>query len=697
MADLVLENRMVRMKGPLPENRMFLKCAQVEEGLSQLTRTTVEFLSPDRALDLAQVVGKPISVSVQKEDEKWRDFHGTCVEVRYVGLYQGLGHYVAEVRPWLWFLTRKRNNRIFQDMTAPDIIMKVLSDAGFSADTTNALSQSRTKREYCVQYGETDFDFIARLMEEEGIYFFFNHDQAKEKLVLADGIGAHSAVPGHAMVDFHFREPEYRRRADHVFEWTGAEQVTSGKVSLDDYDFKSPSAALGATRAMAKGSHEHNKYEVYDYPGALFYPGPEKPDDRFAAGLGDHFARVKMEALAIAHKRWRGVGNVRAFAAGNFFTLQKHPRNKDNGEYLIVSATHQLQIETDYEDDESLRPLLGGRLDFGSANKDTYRCTFEVVPKADQYRAPQTTCRAQIPGLQTAVVVGPAGEEIYTDKFGRIRIQFFWDREGKKDENSTCWARVMQPWTGKNWGMIGIPRIGQEVVVQFEQGNPDRPIIMGMLYNAETMPPYALPDNQTMSGIKTDKSKGGGGFNELVMEDKAGAEYVRLQSERDYKEIIKNDAVITIGLEHKDKGDLTQTIHRNKTETLKTGDHTFKVEAGNQTIEIKKNKSEKIEGKSDLTITGNLTETISQGNHSETVSLGNYSLKTSAGKVTVEAMQSIELKVMGSSIKIDPVGVTIKGPIIKIEGTGMVQLKAPMSQLEGSALMIVKGGLTMIN
>jgi type VI secretion system secreted protein VgrG len=211
------------------------------------------------------------------------------------------------------------------------------------------------------------------------------------------------------------------------------------------------------------------------------------------------------------------------------------------------------------------------------------------------------------------------------------------------------------------------------------------------------MPPYALPDNQTMSGIKTDKSKGGGGFNELVMEDKAGAEYVRLQSERDYKEIIKNDAVITIGLEHKDKGDLTQTIHRNKTETLKTGDHTFKVEAGNQTIEIKKNKSEKIEGKSDLTITGNLTETISQGNHSETVSLGNYSLKTSAGKVTVEAMQSIELKVMGSSIKIDPVGVTIKGPIIKIEGTGMVQLKAPMSQLEGSALMIVKGGLTMIN
>jgi type VI secretion system secreted protein VgrG len=697
MADPVLENRMVRMKGPLPEDRMFLKCAQVEEGLSQLTRTTVEFLSPDRALDLAQVVGKPISVSVQKEDDTWRDFHGTCVEARYIGLYQGYGHYVAEVRPWLWFLTRKRNNRIFQNLTAPEIIMKVLSDVGFSADTTNSLSETRTKREYCVQYGETDFDFIQRLMEEEGIYFFFKHDQSKEKLVLADGVGAHSAVPGHATIDFHFREPEYRRRADHMFEWTGGEQVASGKVSLDDYDFKNPSAALGATRAIAKGSHEHNKYEVYDYPGALFYKGPEQPDDGFATSIGDHFARVKMEALAIAHKRCRGVCNVRTIGAGQTFKLQKHPRAGDNVEYLVVSATHNLQIETDYEDDESLRPLLGGRLDFGDANKDTYRCSLEVVPKSEQYRAPQTTRRAQIPGLQTAVVVGPAGEEIYTDKYGRIRIQFHWDREGKKNETSTCWSRIMQPWTGKNWGMIGIPRIGQEVVVQFEQGNPDRPIIMGMLYNAQTMPPYLLPDNQTMSGIKTDKSKGGGGFHEFVMEDKAGAEYVRLQSERDYKEIIKNNAEITIGLEHKDKGDLTQTIHRNKTETLKTGDHTFKVEAGNQTIEIKKDKSEKIEGKSDLTITGNLTETISQGNHTETVSLGNYSLKTSAGKITVEAMQSIELKVMGSSIKIDPVGVTIKGPIIKIEGTGMAQLKAPMSQLEGSALMIVKGGLTMIN
>lgn len=681
MGDLVLENRKVRIKGPDPG--MFLKCARVEEGLSQLTRTDVEFLSPDRALDLSTVVGKPITVSVQREDESWRDFHGTCVEARFIGLYQGFGHYLAEVRPWLWFLTRKQNNRIFQDMTAPEIVTKIISDAGFSADMSNVLSETYGQREYCVQYGETDFDFIMRLMEQEGIYYFFKHDQPKEKLILADGSGAHGAIPGNDKVDFHYREKEYRRADDHVFEWNGGERVTSGKVSLNDYDFQNPSADLKVNRAMAKGSDA--KLEVYDYPGAYV-----------ATGVGSLLARVQMESIAIAKKRWRGVCNVRTFAAGYTFKLQKHPRTADNADYLIVSATHELQIETDYEDDETLRPLLGGRLDF-TGNPDTYRCVFEVVPKSEPYRAPQTTPRARIPGVQTAVVVGPSGEEIYTDKFGRIRIQFFWDREGKKDRNSTCWARVMQPWTGKAWGMISIPRIGQEVVVQFEQGDPDRPIIVGMLYNAETMPPYALPDNQTMSGIKSNKSKNGGGFNEFVMEDKENAEYVRLQSERDYKEIIKNNAEITIGLEHKDKGDLTQTIHRNKTETLKTGDHAFKVEQGSQTIEIKKDKSEKIEGKSDLTVTGNLTEEITQGNHSETVKLGNFSLKTSAGKVTVEAMQSIELKVMGSSIKIDPSGVTIKGPIIKVEADGMAKVKAPMTSVEADALLILKGAMTLIN
>jgi type VI secretion system secreted protein VgrG len=252
----------------------------------------------------------------------------------------------------------------------------------------------------------------------------------------------------------------------------------------------------------------------------------------------------------------------------------------------------------------------------------------------------------------------------------------------------------MQPWTGKSWGMIGIPRIGQEVVVQFEQGNPDRPIIMGMLYNAETMPPYALPDNQTMTGIKTNKSKKGDGFNEFVMEDRAGAEYVRLQSERDYKAIIKNDAVVTIGLEHKDKGDLTQTIHRNKTETLKTGDHTLTIEAGNQVISTKRNRTERIEGNSDLKLTGNLTEDVG-GNHSEKVG-GNATLIAN-GNIKIEALGTIEIKTGGSTIKLTPASIEIKSPMITVEASGTAKLSAPMTNVEAAAILILKGGMTMIN
>jgi type VI secretion system secreted protein VgrG len=211
-AEAALESRMVRMKGPLPESQMFMKCAEVNEGLSRLTQTTIEFLSPDKAIDLATLVGKTFTVSLQQEEGGWRDFHGTCVECRYLGLHRNYGHYVAEVRPWLWFLTRKRDNRIFQDLSASEIIMKVLSDAGFSPYTVASLSDSYAKREYCVQFGETDFDFITRLMQEEGIYFYFKHDQKKEELVLADGARAHAPVTGEASLEFHVREPDSRRR-----------------------------------------------------------------------------------------------------------------------------------------------------------------------------------------------------------------------------------------------------------------------------------------------------------------------------------------------------------------------------------------------------------------------------------------------------------------------------------------------------
>jgi type VI secretion system secreted protein VgrG len=688
----ILEGRMIRMKGPLPETRLFLKAARIDEGLSRLTETRVEFISPDVALDLGRIVGQPMSVSVQTADAGWRDFAGTCVEARYLGLFRGYGLYSAEVRPWLWFLTRSRNNRIFQNLSAVEIVRAVFDGHGF-ADVRFRLNGSYPQRPYTVQYRETDFAFVSRLMEEEGIYWFPATEDGKDILVLADGGGSHKAIDGDATIEFNYREEDYRRRKDHIFEWTGSERVTPGIVSLIDYNFENPKADLKVSKAIPTGSHGHRSHEFYD-PGGHYREAPR----------GEGLARVRIEAEAARAATKHALGNVRTLAAGRTFRLAEHPRAEENREYLIVSATHWLQIET--EADAALDVPLPGQLDFGAGNRDGYRCEFDAVPRTVPWRSPLLTPWPEIPGLLLARVTGPRGEEIHTDRYGRIKVQFPWDRDGKDDETTTCWVRTVMPWTGKGWGMVAVPRIGQEVTIQFEDGNPDRPICTGMLYNADTMPPWGLPGNMTQSGIRTNSSKGGGGFNELMFEDKKGEELVRLQSERDFRQIVKNDAEITIGMEKKDKGDLTQTIYRHKTETLKTGDHTFKIETGSQRIEIKTDKVERIDGQSDLVVKGNRSEVVTDGDFTRTtmmgneaiaVSMGNYSVETSLGAISMEAMQQIELKVGSSSITIDQTGITITALSVTIEGIAALEAKSPMTQVKGDAMLILKGGLTLIN
>ncbi len=700
MSEIALKNRILRMKGSFSNEKVFLKNARIEEGLSKLTETTIEFLSSDKALDLQDFIGTIITLEMDEGQSTKHYFTGTCISVEYIGLYQGLLHFVAELRPWLWFLTKARNSRIFQEMTAPDIIMQVLGDQGFSADVEKKLSGGYKSRLYCVQYRESDFDFISRLMQEEGIYYYFKYEYNKVTMILANSVSAHSSIPKHAEIEFNYREEQYRKRSDHIFDWADGTMVTGGRVTIDDYDFTSPKKDLTAAKALPKGKHSHKNYKWYDYPGHIR-----------TEGTGETFARVKMEAEAVKHKLSRGVGNVRGLRAGATFKLKGHDRvPAGSNDFLIVNAVHLLQIETDYEDTETLNNPFnkGNSADFGELNKDTYRCEFSVIPKSEPFRAPQTTPWPAIAGLHTAVVTGPSGEEIYTDEYGRIKVQFHWDRVGNNDETTTCWVRVVMPWTGKNWGMIHIPRIGHEVVVQFEEGDPDRPICTGMIYNGENKPPYALPANMTQSGIVTRSTSKGSTdtFNELIFEDKKAAEFVRFQSERDYMQTIKNDATITIGLEHQDKGDLTQTVHRNKTETLNTGDHFFTVKAGNEVVKIKKDQTKTVEGKVTQTITDNYTQTIKTGNYTRTIKMGNYkhdvkmgnhATKVNLGSITEEAMQKIEMKVGGNSIKIDQTGVTIKGMMIKIEGEIMIEAKAPMIKEDASALLILKGGMTMIN
>ena len=690
------EASVVWMSGDYSARDVLLKRAIVREGLSTLTETTIEFQSKNKSLELKGFVGKAMRVHLIDESESEREFQGLCISVENLGFRDGYGHYVAEVRPWTWLLTRTQNCRIFQEMSAVEIIEEVLSEHGF-ADYQKRLSDSYGKRGYCVQYRESDFDFISRLMEEEGIYYYFDSykaPSASEKMVLCDGVNGHSPLPGESTLRYHARDNTDRRRGDHIAEWAQQEILTSGKVTLNDYDFLSPTADLKATSSIQKGSHSHKDHEIYDYPGHY----------RKDTGLGNKQARVRMEAEAVRHKRWRGAGSVRTLATGFTFKLKDHPESAANSDYIVTDAVHYLQVDTDFKESGLRHDLKPRNVEFPEeVAGDAYACVFGAIPKTEQYRAPLETPWPGIPGMHTATVVGKSGEEIWTDEHGRIKVQFHWDRIGKKDENASCWVRVMTPWSGKGWGMVAVPRMGQEVVIQFEEGDPDRPICTGMLYNKETMPPYNYPGDQTQLGIKTNSSKGGGGYNELMFEDKKDAELMRVQAQKDHQMLVKNKSVTTIGLDQVDAGDhdedgseskvvrnhVTETIQEgNHYYTIQQGDEEYKIETGSQLLEIKKDKTQKIEGKHTKTITGN---------DSTTVQSGDMSVDVSSGKITMTAAMEILLKVGGSSVKIDNSGVTIKGPMIKIQADGMAEVKSPMTTVKGEGMLVLKGGVTMIN
>lgn len=699
-SDVILTNRKLRMEGSYPAQDIFLKSARVIEKVSRLTETRVEFLARDKALQLEEVVGYDVNIVLEPDKDKKRTFRGLCISAEYIGLYEGFGHFIAEVRPWLWFLTQEREIRIFQDMDVKQIIKKVIADHGYSSRVTDKLSGQYDSRVYCVQYRESDFDFISRLMEEEGIYYYFEDSSSGEKMVLCDSVSAHNPVKGGPTFDFEFMDSNFRRDKDHIFDWSSAEYVTPGKVTLEDYDFERPKASLTTVKRLQNRKHSHISKEIYDYPGHIR-----------AKGAGEKITRVRMEAQAAQHQLWKGVGNIVEMGCGQTFKLKNHPRVKEKKDFLIVAATHYLQIENEEKAEGEKDSLVDKRMAFDPDNKDRHRIVFECVPKDTPYRAPITTPWPDISGLHTAIVTGPSGEEIHTDKYGRIKVQFHWDREGQADENTTCWVRCVMPWTGKKWGMFSIPRIGQEVVVQFEEGDPDRPLCTGMLYNADTMPPYELPGNKTQSGIVTRSSKSGAAdtFNELVFEDKKDAEFVRLQSEKDYQETIKNNAKITIGLEKSDPGDLTQTVHHTQTEIVKTGDLIVKVEKGNEKREIATDQTEKIGANREQDIGSNSKVTI--GSNSELtiksnskvdvgsnleVKVGSNIKEKAGSKITIEAGTEITLKVGASMIKMNNLSIELKSTNIKIDGK-MVDVKGLKTSVSGNALLTLKGGMTMIN
>jgi type VI secretion system secreted protein VgrG len=671
--------RVISVKTPLPADTLLLKSVLATERLSSLFQLELDLLSEDFAVAPDQVLGQPMTVALRLLDGGTRWFNGICNRFAYAGTEDRLCRYGATLVPWLWLLTRSSDCKIYQGMQVPDIIQQVFRDAGFT-DFELKLSGNYPEREYCVQYRETHFNFVSRLMEQYGIYYFFTHADGKHTLVLADAYGAHAPFPGHAQIPFRPVTNIAVREQDYVYRWSQAMALRSGAFVHDDYDFTSSRTDLLGQAANSPG-HTHDALEIFDYPG--LYANGES---------GDDYARVRVEELQADHIVGHGEGVSRGVAVGCLFTLAEHPVGELNSEYLVTAAEHHLR-SSDFLTKEAPN------------DEPVYRSTFEVIPSSQPFRPPRVTKKSAIHGLQTAEVVGKQGEEIWTDQFGRIKVQFHWDRYGRKNEESSCWIRVATGWAGKNWGAISIPRIGQEVVVSFLEGDPDRPLVVGSVYNDVQMPPYGLPANQTQSGVKTRSSKEAGtaNFNELRFEDKKGSEDVYFHAEKDFHRVVENDDDLKV------MNNQTIEITQNRTETITKGNETLTIEKGNrseeismgnETLNIKQGKRivELGGGNDALTLKmGNRTVQLDKGNDDLKLKMGNQTTKLDLGKSTTEAMQSIELTVGKSSIKIDQMGVTIKGPNIKIEGLVMVDVKGVMTTVNGDGMLTLKGGVTMIN
>ncbi|MEO1527511.1 MAG: type VI secretion system tip protein VgrG [Planctomycetota bacterium] len=638
----------------------------------------VELLSKNHNLNLESLLGTSATIELKLPSGKSRFFNGRFSRISWAGFHDHFGKYTATLVPWLWFLTRTANCRIFQGKKVPEIIKQVFRDHGFT-DIADHLSADYRKWDYCVQYRESDFDFVSRLMEQEGIYYYFSHEKNKHELHLADSASAHRSAPGYDKLRFHPPDPHRIAELEHVFGWSVSAEVQTGVFVLNDYDFERPKADLLATSKIQR-KHDLSKLEVFDYPG-----------EYSKANEGTSYSQRRIEEQHAKFKRARGETNAAGLQHGALFKLEGHQRSDQNGEHLIVSTQIDLK-NSDYE--------TGGE---NSAAE--FSCSFEAIKSATVFRSARETPVPRIRGPQTAVVVGKKGEEIWTDKYGRVKVQFRWDREGKADENSSCWVRVAQSWAGKRWGSIHIPRIGQEVIVEFLEGDPDRPIITGRVYNADEMPPYDLPAKQTQSGIKTQSTQKGTNqnFNELRFDDKKGEEHIYFHAEKDFERVVENNDTLKVGFDKKDAGDQTIEIFNNQKVVI--GDK--KAKDGSQSITVLKNYTQTVstgdakiaiaKGNRTTTVHADDALTIATGDRTTTIKQGDDKLAVKAGSQTTTASKSILLKVGTSSIKIEPQQITIKAMKISLQADLKVDIKGTLVDAKAQGVLSMKGALIKIN
>ncbi|HSH96455.1 MAG TPA: type VI secretion system tip protein TssI/VgrG, partial [Roseimicrobium sp.] len=485
MPTITQARRIAKIDTPAGADVLVLNRVVISEQLSQPFRIEADLLSEQKAIKFEDLIGESVTITLFTNGDVPRHYNGIVSRFTQMGMESRFEAYRMEIVPRLWAFSRTSQCRIFQNLSVRDIITKVLH--GVTIEWS--LTATYQPRDYCVQYRETDLNFVSRLMEEEGIHYFFKHSQGKHTMVIADNPGAHEVLLGH-YTKIAFRPYTGRPTGDEfIYDWAQDKSLLPATYTHTDYDFESPKKNL-LSRSEKTFGHALDDGEWYDFPGLHTSPG-----------IGDKRARVRCEEMHTRYDVAKGKTDARGLQTGFVFTMMDHPRGDQNAKHLVTAAIHTIQLDA----------LESGDIDRGAP----YLCSFSTIPSTVTYRPQRITPKPFVQGPQTAMVVGPAGEEIYTDKYGRVKVQFHWDREGKFDQNSSCWVRVSQIWAGKNWGGITIPRIGQEVVVDFLEGDPDQPIIIGRVYNGESMPPFTLPEKKVVSGVKTNSTLGGGGYNEL--------------------------------------------------------------------------------------------------------------------------------------------------------------------------------------
>ena len=604
------------------------------EELGDCFEYSVTLYSTASDVKLEALLGKSVTVEVRLGTiVEPRYFNGIVTEFSYLGTEETYSLYRVIMRPWLWLLSHASGCEVFQNLSALDIARDMFGKGNGDKPSTQLRAETRSEianfddgrlfpkpkpREYCVQYRESDLDFVHRLFEEEGIYYYFKHELGKHTLVLSDAIACHDAVPGFEVIEYGKVANEKLAHIGQFYEWTSTKRVRTGIFKMKDYDPDKSLAPLEVQRSHPK-EHPNNKWEVYSYPGRY------KEDDP-----GNRFAQLRLEESHATHEVMRGVTDCTRLHAGALFILNHQDRKALSREYLIATARYDVD---------------SGSYQSGGAGSVRMTTHVTAIPSEVQFRPARTTPRPFVAGPQVAKVVGPKDQELWTDPLGRVKIQFRWDREGKYDENSSCFVRVSQAWAGTGFGGVHVPRIGQEVLVGFIDGDLDKPIIVGRVYNDKVAPPkdWKLPAGATMSGIRSHTVKGGEeNYNEFRFEDAKGKEEVYLRAERDQRTRVRRDKTTTVG------NSQTHTVKKDINVTVEEGEYTVAVKKGPMFTEVPEAEFQ-VNSKF---ITGNVTEDV-------TLIAGPCKIFMDKTKIVLTAFEN--------TITLDVSGIEIKGlPTVRI-------------------------------